>query len=95
MNYNFLSKMDEFFSAIFYLIFFIILFILGYINVFSTEKTLKKLYFQRTKLQIKLDKFFNISKERPNISQMRFGGWVAMIVSIFGFIMFLVNVFKR
>jgi len=72
-------------------IFFIILFILGYINAFSTEKTLKKLYFQRAKWQIKLDNFFNISREPPTIFSIRVSGWIALIFSIFGLVMFFVR----
>ena len=74
----------------------LILFIQGYNYVFKTEKTMKQLFSHRSKFADKIADFLNISAKPPKIFEMRFIGWIAMIFSIFGLIMFLVNVvFKR
>jgi len=85
--------MKEIIGTIYAFIGSLIIFILGCINTFSTEKTLKKLYFKRTKLSTKLDEFF--SREPPTIYIIRISGWVAIIFSIFGLIIILVKIFKR
>jgi len=74
--------MKEIIGTIFALIVLLSLFILGYNYVFNTDKMLKKLYSHKTKFDVIAD-FFNISRE-PRLSWIRFGGWIAMIISVIG-----------
>ena len=73
--------MNKIFSIIVLLIFSIFSFIRGYNAIFNTNKEIEKNLSQRTKLQIKLDNFFSVSKESATF-WMRISGGFAIFASI-------------
>ena len=84
--------MNKFFSIIVLLVFSIFGFVKGYNAIFNTDKEIEKNLSKRTKLQIKLDNFFSVSKEIATF-WMRISGGFAMFAAILLLVMIFLIIF--